>query len=986
MAESSQFTDLPPVNQPDFYAALQHYIGGKESDKILIASRYIDKCMHEKEHFFKWTIELFITFNADKERSGYNMAHIGFLCQMLRLSLIKHTPHAFSDELKNSVLENTLLMSKQSYAMFLGDENYLSPFNCIINCFTCFYLVAPSGNDFTRDFRNWFLEQGENNEFLYLTALSYLFDEMSSKKIPIGENKRDCFKELFATHVEDFITFIQSYLARVPMYSKYYNKVIAYSSNLMRNDKIKQENEKYLQYLGFILGIIFTDQSDEETHEIACNLIMDIMYIIEQTTDNFVSLNYISTFINTNFRFVEELASKGGSRRLKNICRMIVEKAESCRFEIADNMLEENHPSFSDVRYIIAIANLGMEYADMTLPFWGEISEALLQMVENEPEIYQQIRHKLAGPLSEYFKILISQMQVDPDLESILNQDEHEEMIGFRGNMYTVVSDACALLGGHETLMMLASWLPERPNDWRWAESIICMLAALGNEVGYDSRIMMDDSPDRPHEDYYKSMLRQFMVLDEETKKSPLHPQTLYSVFEVLMEFADWMNRYPEMQAWTVEFLLAHILDTRYTDLALKILQTFVEDGQYYDIACIQYLLKLPEHLEKSPTDCYKTEQTIQTVYRVCTLMINANFQTPLFPYIHKMVTDSLERLRVIFASGHVTTGNYAKLKTNPWADCEGDPIVYFHRITSVTRKTNFVNMITKAPDLKDVILKLEASMWETIYACLTKLKTMSQVDHAVAVVRFMFRNGYSLKMEIALKMIHMFLNSRHYPLMYIISIAIDTEGDTLMKMPEFLQPLRQLMDICATNFKPSGNEFRNLTEAFDDFMRINNKLIKCHHRFFLALPQSEAIFQLALQAIEYSTDHDNTCHCGFIENFYILGSREKSNPASEVQVLCMHHMKQVIEVTIRALLLKLHRERKSSICTDMLCYVYAFDQDQFVGILWEVIETIPQNGLLGATRAQKMDFVTKIRGLSDKRSSSHQFNLIINDFARLYN
>uniref|UniRef100_A0A0N4Z4E6 CRM1_C domain-containing protein n=1 Tax=Parastrongyloides trichosuri TaxID=131310 RepID=A0A0N4Z4E6_PARTI len=967
------------LNENDFLNALQIFVDGSQGDSVVLAGKYIEECITNKVLFVEWTSKVIMEYLHNPSSSRYNLKHVGFLFQMLRLCLIKD-PFNFEDSLKEKVVNLGLLCSKESYKELAKDPSVISQFNTIMNAFCCYYLVVPHDTNFIENFGDWFLSGGDNYEFLYLSGLNYLFEEMRNKKLPVGDNRRNSFNSMIAEKISDFVNYIFAFLQRVPTYSKYYNRVIEYSANIMKNDKIAQDNPEFLRFIEFILGLIFNNDVPDETLTVACDFIMDLMYVIERSYDSFISMGTINNYVNEHFGYVVELSKLGDSGRLRSICKMLVEKAEASRFDIVDN-LGNQHETFKNFSYINFIAQLGVEYADITLSFWGEITEAVLQIMDDleEHDLVKRtnIQSRISEPLKEYYKILITQMVIDEDQPEILTADQDEELHTFRNNVVAIIGETSNIVGVTNTLNLFGNWLREHSHDWRMTEAIILMISALG----YDVVQYMEYE----HNEYVLNMIKQLM------NGSPnMHPQMTYTILECIKEFIEVVAVNLEAQQITLRYISSYIADQRYSYVCCKIFETLVERGKLYNIDCLELFLQLPNLYENALCRAYQNELNIQTILCALSLMISQNFKSENFVYLLRLLEVPMKRLEYLNQNPqNIPHTYYGKYLDHPWKTIENDPCVYFHRITSVTRNLVFSEIVIKFPELKENIHSLELQLWRTMQNILGKLKEIKQIDNATRVIRVMLRQGSSLFKEISIEMLRLFLECKHYPFMYIVSVAIDTHGDDLMKLPEFYTPLKSLITICIENLIPEEKTFTQLIEVVDDFYRLIKKLINKNKEFFLSLEHVDRIIDVAIKSLEVEEISEYECHIDTIALLY-EGlkdiNKEDANLRMRYITKLNEYMQSFLNGALHAIIFKLYRLKRSSPVCEAIYSVFRYDKDQFFKKFQVSLDNIPNMGKLGADEEQKKQFIYQLQTIETKHWSKHQFVQTFHDFANYYN
>uniref|UniRef100_A0A0N5BAS5 Importin N-terminal domain-containing protein n=1 Tax=Strongyloides papillosus TaxID=174720 RepID=A0A0N5BAS5_STREA len=967
------------LNEQDFLNALQIYVDGRQGESVMLAGKYIEECLKNKTLFVEWSSKVIEEYLRNQNNTIYTLHHISFLFQMLRLCLV-NDPFNFNCEMKEKVVKLGLLCSKESYVKLAKDPSVITQFNTIMNAFCCYYLVIPYDTDFIKNFGDWFLSEGENYEFLYLTGLNYLFEELSNKKLPVGDNRRSTFKIMLAEKISDFVNYILSFLQRVPAYSKYYNRIIEYSTNILKNEKIPQDNAEFLKFIEFVLNLIFDTHVPDETLEVACDFIMDLMMVIERSFDSFISMGAINTFVDAHFDYVIELSRMGDTPKLKNICRLLVEKAEASRFDIVDN-LGNDHDSFKNFEYINFIAKLGVEYADMTLPFWGEITEAVLQIMDeledNDLVERTNIQTKLSGPLKEYYKILISKMMVDEDQTDVLTCEHDEDLFTFRNNVTNIIGETSNIVGVTNTLELFCNWLRENSSDWRMSESIIFMISVLG----YDVVQYMEYE----NNEYIINMLKQLM-----NNGQNVHPQMVLSILELIREFVEVVSNDLEIQRVTLSYISNFIADQRFSQICCKIFEILVERGKLYDINCLEAFLQLPTYFENAPSCAYQNEINIQTILCALSLMITQNFEPQNFEYYLKLLETPIKRLEFLsMEPQNIPSSYYGKFNEQPWKAIENDPCLYFHRITSVTRNINFCEIVLKFPEIKVHVQNLELQLWSTMKKIILRLERIKQLDNATRVLRIMLRQGSSLFKEISIETLGLFLERHQYPFMYIVSVAIDVHGDELMQLPEFYNPLKALIKICIDNFNPNDKEFLSLVDVVDDFYRLIKKLLHRHKQFLLSLPEFDKIILVAIASMQFEEFAEFDCHVDALDIFYEDFKEIPSNDIelkSKYQSKLDEHMQNFLNTALYTVIFKLYRIKRCSSVCNALYSVFRYDKNQFFAKFQVSLSTIPNTRNLGADESQKLEFISQLNLIETKNWSKHRFTSAFQEFAKFYN
>ncbi|CEF69265.1 Armadillo-type fold domain-containing protein [Strongyloides ratti] len=926
------------LNEQNFLNALQIYVDGRQGESVMLAGKYIEECLKNKTLFVKWSSKVIEEYLGNHSNTIYTLHHISFLFQMLRLCLI-NDPFNFDCEMKEQVVKLGLICSKKSYVQLAKDPSVITQFNTIMNAFCCYYLVIPYDTDFIRNFGEWFLSEGENYEFLYLTGLNYLFEELANKQLPVGDNRRTTFKIIGYLYIQNITIFIE-----------------------------------------LILNLIFDRNVPDETLEVACDFIMDLMMVIERSFDSFISMGAINTFVDSHFDYVVELSKMGDSMKLKSICRLLVEKAEASRFDIVDN-LGNDHESFKNFEYINFIAKLGVDYADMTLPFWGEITEAVLQIMdeleENDLVERTNIQTKLSGPLKEYYKILISKMMIDEDQVDVLTSDHDEDLYTFRNNITNIIGETSNIVGVTNTLELFYNWLRENSSDWRMSESIIFMISVLG----YDVVQYMEYE----NNDYVVNMLKQLM-----SSVQNVHPQMIASILELIREFIEMVSGNIEIQQLTLAYISQFIADQRFSQVCCKIFEILVSRGKLYDINCLEAFLQLPLYFENAPSCAYQNEINIQTILCALSLMISQNFEPQNFVYFLRLLETSIKRLEHLSAVPQIIPNSYyGKFNDQPWKAIENDPCLYFHRITSVTKNINFYEIVLKFPETKIPIQNLEFQLWSTMKKIMSRLEGIKQLDNATRVVRIMLRQGSSLFREISIETLRLFLERHQYPFMYIVSVAIDVRGDELMQLPEFYNPLKALIKICIDNFNPDNKEFLSLVDVVDDFYRLIKKLLHKHKKFLLSLAEFDKIILVAIAAMQFEEFSDYECHVDILDTFY---GDIKEIPSNEVEFRSKYesklneHMQYFLNIALHTIIFKLYRIKRCNNVCDALYSVFRYDKNQFFEKFRISLSTIPNTRNLGADESQKLEFISQLNLIETKNWSKHRFNSAFQDFAKYYN
>ncbi|XP_018572626.1 transportin-3 [Anoplophora glabripennis] len=921
-----------------------------------VSALYNNPNRTEKERASQWLLELQKSVHAwtvadELLHMKRDVESCYFAAQTMRTK-IHQSFHELPPEVHNSLRDSLLEHISQINE---GTSTVIVTQLCV--ALADLALQMPSWQRVTLDLINRF---SQNNIWPLLEILTVLPEELESRSVRLGENRRvevledmkfcsstvtEFLKHCSGNYGSNWQDHVQINVKILRCFTSWVSVGAIGLNDLVDNVVINRAFE--------ILN--FKPEDEKQTiagafHEAATDCICTLLHCLEDNNNQLALENYLfHNIVNLEVPYHMSVANEDQGKSM-DYCRLFTELAESFLEKIISNSTpKQMHYAVKILDLVlICVGHHDYEVAEITFNLWYVLSE----------ELYQKNNKELTELFRPYVERLITALcrhcQMEPDYEGLI--EDGDEFKDFRLKVSDLIKDVVFIVGSSSCFRQMFINLQAPGVTWDASEAALFVMQAVAKNV-------------LPTEnEVVPKVVEAILNVPENT-----HIAVKYTSVLLLGELCEWIEKHPNTLDPILNFLVCCLPQPGVGAAAAVALQNIC--------ACCND--HMPRHVPI----------LLQLLQQVDTFAITNNAVIGLLKGVASIIgrmphTEMTAALRELCFMQLKPICHLIDQDIVPVNGTKTDPVLWLDRLSAILRHMNVAVQEGEFHPCKPVVLEV----WPILSRVFDKYQNDIRImERCCRGVRFMLRcvsqQVRELLESLVSQIIRIYSMYKHSCFLYVGSILVDEYAvdagcvqGLLDMLQAFLEPTFQLLQ--------EENGLRNHPDTVDDFFRLCARFMQRAPLSFLQCASLVHILQCALMASTLDHKEANTSVMKFFYDLINQGQSGRSQPNYQERKMVVRRIldeygQQLVTNLLHACVFYLQSYMLSEVA-DVFVQLLDFDREVTSKWLANGLDTLPKQsngGIIAATPQQLNDIHVAITRSSTSKSVTHA----LKDLTRLY-
>uniref|UniRef100_F1KRX1 Transportin-3 n=1 Tax=Ascaris suum TaxID=6253 RepID=F1KRX1_ASCSU len=844
------------------------------------------------------------------------------------------------------------------------------------------YLQVAEWTDFIAEILDKFTTMAEDKTPVLLNLLKVFPEEIQSRHLRVGENRRRVVNAELARQTHAVLHFLSDVCVKNANDVDVVRRVLNCLSSWLLNPLVPTDELASSQLLQSVYLLLQNSDSPSELHDAACECIVSALYRAEDTEVHrslALSLQAACYAMIDGFNMA---VAHEDCEKLQSYARVFSELNES----LLQSMVSTPGVDLGDLKSLEMLLLLAgyhdYSLVEMTFNVWYRLSEFLYE--RNDDDLIFTFKPYV----ERYLMALYKHCRFDVDHEGI--PDENDDFAEFRMKVSDTIKDVVFIIGTDHCIKNMMSVLQSvADGTWDEMEAALYVISTVVHNV-----LSTEDT-------VIPCLVESVLHLP-----SNVHPAVVFTSIELIGNLVDWLQENKTFQDACVVWLLEKAQSVVFVKVACEALENVCEKCGSVLLPHFEKLLSLIPVLESAPSKGQQMETAALSILRASASLLNGLPGEEIAVRLKLLTEPNAQRLAELISSTSQTSQNGATVEepnnengSDSWARLSRDPVLWIDRIAAVFRQVQpwqkqVANPKNSQPkgDAEDVLVPWLDSVnivWPVLSAVCTKYeKHIRIIEHCCRAVRFLIRSlgvqSIVFVEQLVTQMVDIYGRHPHSCFLYLASILVDEYGQ--------LEHLRSglvfmLNTLSQGSFKllQQVNGFRDHPDTIDDLFRLAIRFIQRAPSTFFQEPICENLFECGIVALDVDhTDANRSVTKFFTESIESIINARKVNyrdaGVEGAERLLTRHGAQLVAGCLRAAIFSVTGSLKRDMA-DVIFTVGKFSQENLSTWLLSALETLPQDGGLCATSEQLQQFHKNVTEAKDLRTVHSQ----IRDLIRLY-
>ncbi|KAL3091604.1 hypothetical protein niasHT_024186 [Heterodera trifolii] len=814
-----------------------------------------------------------------------------------------------------------------------------------------------------------------SNSTVLVALFKALPEELYSRKLKIGENRRTEIEEELARHTETLLFklfHLCSLDASLSEENGFRTKAVDCLASWLLNPRCPVAVLTRSPFFRSVLSVLSQPNTSQHLHDAATECAVNALQLIDDSKVALTMSAELSEFAQLLQQSIFETADafrlamrEEDSEKLQNFTRLYAEQSNAFLSAMANNPRK----GFGDLRMLdmLLMANDYHDYTlcEMSFNVWYQLSEHLYQCNEAE---FDELQGIFTPYVEKHILSLCKHCRVEPDSQDLL--DRNSEHADFRSKAQESVKDVTFIIGSVNLLKRLLEVL-NSSESWDQMEAILFIVSAFVGNIAETEHSVVP-------------------LLLEAILKFPVmatHRQLLKTSIQLVGNLQNWLEfNWGFMERifnWLVSLfgLCEGILALTISECLEQLMERGWHEVQKRSLhdQFLSILNELLARVEQAQTNGQEMEMAAHHLLRASAHLINDLPTHQLCACLSRICSGSVARLGEV-ASSSASLDDNKENGTDSWAKLKTDPVLWLDRIADVWRTLRpwqqqlaYKQMANEQQQIPPECpwLSLCSNAMECSLATLQRHQSQQRVvEHACRTIRFLIRSMGAQSVvfiePVASQIMLTFNQFPHSCLLYLSSIMVDEYGSMAHLQPGMLQLLDNLanrsLSLLATD---SENGLRDHPDTVDDLYRLAIRFIQRSPSTLFSHPIVVQLFQGAIHGLVLNHQDANRSVTKFVMEIIAAAKGKRSHSLSKEQTERVRQMlaengPQLMLACVSAALFHL----SNSLCKEMAEIVHALlKMDKLKAEQWLhfVCVQLPHDGGHSATPQQLNDFRMKI-------------------------
>ncbi|GIX93597.1 transportin-3 [Caerostris extrusa] len=618
------------------------------------------------------------------------------------------------------------------------------------------------------------LETAHNIFQLLLEILTVLPEEINSRHLRLGANRRNQVNENFCQIAPQVFLLLNSYVQSMGQNEPgVLKKVFRCLGSWLAIKGLQTDDPNLHILLNYMFQVLVNYDSQSNVHNSASDALCSALVVIEEATAHKALASILFHGVYTFVDAYNMSVAREDTDKSVNYCRIFTELAES----FLEEMVLYPDVEFGKLRtldlLLMCVGHHDFEVAEITFNVWYRLSELL----------YKRNEETLNSIFEPYIQRLIIALcrhcQLDSDHEGV--PEEGDDFSEFRRRVSDLIKDVVFIIGSSKCFQQMFENLCNQGNlaTWDASEASLFIMGAVAKNIVPDENKIV-----------YR-VVEAILNLPETS-----HIAVRYTSTHLLGELCDWIEKHPQ-----------YLEKTTFISSCYSIAKNICATCKQQMASHFSGLLQIIQAID---TFSLSNDATVGLL-RGTALILG---QMP-----HDKITDGLMEL-----CKTQTMPLSQVLKEDKTAVKEGtktDPAVWLDRLAAIFRYTT--------PSITNGQMHPCLPVVETIWPLLSETCNKYQADIRIIerccrCVRFAIRcvgkQSVSLLQPLVTQMVQIYQVYQHSCFLYLGSVLVDEYGSE----PGCVQGLIDMLQaFCTPAFRllESNDGLRNCPDTVDDLFRL---------------------------------------------------------------------------------------------------------------------------------------------------------------------
>lgn len=786
----------------------------------------------------------------------------------------------------------------------------------------------------------------QNSGSTLLEFLTILPEEITNKRLKLGQNRRDQLKRLFSSSASFIIQFLESNLLSCVSNVNYLmddtiqNKIrLIYKcfSSWIQEQLIDPNLINNSQLFIHIFHLLCQPETDVDLHEVVTNCLVNMLlgypFNVRATEANqslLVSLKQNICGLTEAYRIAD---TQSCCEKCVDLCLIFTELCNAISFYY----INEPNSTLGDMStlnlLLLCATSSDFDVFQRSFLFWFNISEEIYTNSNSE---------KLCIQFKPYIYSLIEYVckhcQMD-NQESMARMDDFED---FRVKASDLVADVVFIVEANKCFEKMYLTLQNPNSSWYEIESALYIMCSFAKSISNDEESSVTQ--------VIQSIINLPEHVNNEVKSTGIR---------LIGELCEWLNNHPQLIDGSLNFVCSGFGTADLCQVSANSMLNICNQCQKHMINHLETLVNIVITTDQAniPSDA-----SMELLKGAIVILGNLPAQ---------QITEPLMKLCEIQLVGlNLVLNDQIKQGTKAL------PLYWLDRLTAIFRTLKIKNIPPNGPHPCQPVVE---QVWPSLSTVLNKYQTDTKITESCCrAIRFVLRctEKYSSTiLESVVTTIVSIYQVNHYScFLYLGSILIDifgTEGVYKSGLINMMQVFTtEAFNFIIQNCKDVENisELRKHPDTIDDFFRLALRFLqRCPYEFINSGIFSP-IMTLAVTCLNLDHRDANLSVTKFLSEFVSFSHKPRIQGLEERNSVFVNRVlseigQKMIENTINSTINMTTRDTKDGIA-DLIYELLGVNRKQVEVDLLSVIKNLRKANQLGSeivTEKQLTDIHTKI-------------------------
>ncbi|CAF0896059.1 unnamed protein product [Brachionus calyciflorus] len=778
--------------------------------------------------------------------------------------------------------------------------------------------------------------------------LTILPEEISNKRLKLGQNRRDQLRTLFSNSSPFLIEYLEQSLTQISHETT--------QNNQTNQDKIKSIFKCYSSWIetklietnliinsqlyAYLFRILADPNTELDLHDVVTSCLINILLLFPfnarvDDVGRALLLSLKENIFNLTMCY-KQAESESNTEKCSDFCMIYTELCNALSYYY----LNEPSSQLGDMNSINLLLMCGThedyEVFQKSFVFWFNISE----------EIYTNEKcDKLCLQFKPFVYTLIDcvckHCRLDPEHKSI-PPSRTDDFGDFRVKAADLVSDIVFIVEANKCFEKMFLILQAPNATWFEIESALFIMCSFAKSISQEE------------EQCVTQVVQAILSLP-----SQVHISVKCTGIRLIGELCDWLNKHPLFIDNALNFVCSGFSDPNVAQIAANTMLNICTQCQTHLINHLETLLNIVISTDNIDMPSDASMELLKSAVVILNNLPSSEITEPLI----KLCNIQLQGLGKVLSNEKIQ-------------GTKGLPLYWLDRLTAIFRTVKIKNVPTSNIHPCQPVIE---QAWPLISACLNKYQQDSKITECCCrTLRFMLRSTEKYSKGILVDFVNVIISMyrlNHFScFLYLGSILVDiygTENEFKAGLIEMMQIFtNQAFDYIIKNCQNVENldELRKHPDTIDDFFRLSLRFMQRCPLEFIESSIFSPVITLAVTSLNLDHRDANSSITKFLSEFISLSHKPQIKGLNESNSSLVNRFiaeigYKMIENSIHATINMTTRDTKDGIA-DVLSELLSASRTQVETDLLAVLKNLRktnQHGCEIVTERQLLEVHNKI-------------------------